>query len=354
MAEMAPELVDVSLGGDDAAGQEQACAHRFPELHEAATTGRPTFRHLVQARGIFQQPKKEGDDDLAAWLLPRLRQRFADVHGGIEKEFYCKHVVGGCLLASDASLHSILNSAPPELIAQEIECKIMARESGVGFASPRLRPQLEEATDHAYSALTRVLGAANLVADPTADEAAKTAALVSAAQEGAAARARVSALLQRQARYEYFQGVLAGVLPTVLLIAVLGAVADAYVSSLFSVAHAVGAVTMATLGAVVSVVQRMSSGGLVVDFTAPRGQRLALGALRPLVGAVFGAVAYFALLTGVLASGAEDADGASSFAFFALLGFAAGFSERFATDMLERAGQLIGAPTTAPEPAAPR
>lgn len=55
------------------------------------------------------------------------------------------------------------------------------------------------------------------------------------------------------------------------------------------------------------------------------------------------AVAYFTLLTGSLATGATTSTGPQSFAFFALAGFAAGLSERFATDMLERSGQLLGA-----------
>ena len=67
----------------------------------------------------------------------------------------------------------------------------------------------------------------------------------------------------------------------------------------------------------------------MIDFTAPKQQKIALGALRPIVGAVFGAVVYFAIIGGLLAVEARTGKDASiTVAFFAVAGFAAGFSER--------------------------
>ena len=85
---------------------------------------------------------------------------------------------------------------------------------------------------------------------------------------------------------------------------------------------------------------------LVIDFTAPKQQKIALGALRSIVGAVFGAVVYFAVIGGLLAVEARTGQDASiTVAFFAVAGFAAGFSERFAVDVLQRASSGI-LPTT--------
>jgi len=68
--------------------------------------------------------------------------------------------------------------------------------------------------------------------------------------------------------------------------------------------------------------------------------------LRPIVGAVFGAVVYFAIIGGLLAVQARTSKDASiTVAFFAMAGFAAGFSERFAVDVLQRASSGI-LPTT--------
>ncbi len=95
-------------------------------------------------------------------------------------------------------------------------------------------------------------------------------------------------------------------------------------------------------GAVISVTQRMTANTLVLDFSASKKQKLALGMLRPIVGAVFGAVVYFAMVGGLLAVNAKTGKDASiALAFFAVAGFVSGFSERFATDVLDRASSGI-------------
>ena len=90
----------------------------------------------------------------------------------------------------------------------------------------------------------------------------------------------------------------------------------------------------------------MTANTLVLDFTAPKYQKIALGALRPIVGAIFAAVVCLAIIGGFLAVEARTGKDASiSLAFFAVAGFAAGFSERLATDVLDRASTGI-LPTT--------
>lgn len=335
MAEMAPELSSATSAVDNA----EEYARRFPDLYKVATEGVPAFKHLVQARAMVRNT-----DNVTAlagdWLSDRLPDRFGAKRDGVVKDYYCTHVIGGCLLAGDRTIHSILNGAPVPLVTAEMECKVMAREASYGFKDQA--HQLDEATDHAYSALTRVMGAADVYANPDAPEAAKVEAIQTAVQEVHNAQRRVETLLQRQSRYEYFQGVLWGAPPTILLAALVGIAANLWWRGVVAPSELAAATTMAALGAVISVVQRMSTGSLVVDHTASRRQRQLLGSLRPLVGAIFGAVAHFAILTGLIASGASAGDRPASFGFFAFVGFSAGFSERFATDMLERAGQLLG------------
>jgi hypothetical protein len=100
---------------------------------------------------------------------------------------------------------------------------------------------------------------------------------------------------------------------------------------------------MGVFGSVTSVFQRISSGQLVLDYTAPRSQRWLLGGLRPFVGALFGSVVYFAIGAGLVAAVGQTQGQVptASIGFFAVVGFISGFSERFATDMLERAGKLL-------------
>lgn len=316
----------------------EASASRYPDLYQAAVNGPATFRHLVQAHQLAASTDQLACD-AGNWLIPVLSQRFSEVHGGIEKEYYCSEVVGGCLLAKDRAVYSILNSPPPELVDVEIACKVVAREALYGLQGKRVVQQREEATDHAYSGLTRVMVAADLVAGGASPEEIATA-IAAARTEVEVVKARVEILLHRQARLEYFQGVLAGIVPTFALVIAFGLAANAWWRSALVPSALVAAIAMSALGATISVIQRMSKGSLVIDHSASRWQRTMLGAFRPGVGAIFGSLAYFTLLAGVLAGGAAVGTPASV-AVFGVTGFAAGFSERFATDMLDQASKLI-------------
>jgi hypothetical protein len=144
-----------------------------------------------------------------------------------------------------------------------------------------------------------------------------------------------------------------GALITIPALAVAGWAAVHYGANQLNEPGAPGSLTAAIIGgaagAVISVTQRMTTQTktpLLIDFTAPKQQKIALGALRSIVGAVFGAVVYFAVIGGLLAVEARTGKDASiTVAFFAVAGFAAGFSERFATDVLQRASSGI-LPTT--------
>jgi hypothetical protein len=67
---------------------------------------------------------------------------------------------------------------------------------------------------------------------------------------------------------------------------------------------------------------------------------------REIVGATFGAVAYFGLIAGVLGSAAASTGPTAAFGLSAVTGLAAGFSERLATDVVKRA-EALGTVTTA-------
>jgi len=103
----------------------------------------------------------------------------------------------------------------------------------------------------------------------------------------------------------------------------------------------IGCLVAGALGAVVSVIARINSGTFALDFDVARGYTLFLGALRPVIGSIFGLLAYFMLTSGfvdVFKLPAEDT--LQRFYFLCVIGFAAGFSERWAQDTLT--GGLTG------------
>jgi hypothetical protein len=88
----------------------------------------------------------------------------------------------------------------------------------------------------------------------------------------------------------------------------------------------------------------MASGSLQLDYDAGRRTLMTLGAVRPAIGAVFGIVLFSAVEGGWLPAIHIATDNA--LAFYAVLGFLAGFNERFAQDMLvTSAAQLNAKPS---------
>jgi hypothetical protein len=143
----------------------------------------------------------------------------------------------------------------------------------------------------------------------------------------------------RSAHVVYLSGVLAGA-AVLAAVGVLGWILWRAGFSSASVRTAVGAFAAGGIGALVSVMSRMTTGRLAVDYDIGRDTLRVFGALRPFIGAVFGLALYFALESNLL--NLQVGESASdTFAFYVFLGFLAGFSERWAQDMLLGAGRSL-------------
>ena len=334
---------------DDAAtGEPQDPVHasarqRVPDLYHVATHGPVSFQHIAQARRIRQlRPDLRAESRLVERML---EERYLEAEDdGIRSEYWCQKAYGGCALTTKGRLHSVLNTFAGELVVLEGSIRQLARDVDRVFDEPSAANQREEALETLYSVMARVMATADVFADPDASPAAREEALVAVRAEWSLARRRTSILIQRQARFEYLGGVALGLVLTLALFAGLGALAAVNWPNQIAAPALLAATLAGSVGALVSVVQRMASGDHVLDYTAARWQKTLIGAARPLVGAIFAAVVHFALLGGLLTmqgsmSNAQNTP--ATFAFFALTGFAAGFSERLATDILERAGATL-------------
>jgi hypothetical protein len=99
------------------------------------------------------------------------------------------------------------------------------------------------------------------------------------------------------------------------------------------------------LGAVLSVLSRMSSGKLQIHHDVGPSYIGWLGGIRPLLGAAFAVALYYAIRGEVVPI--EVKTGTSDIAFYFAIGFLAGFSERWVKDVLHVAEQDL---TPAPQP----
>jgi hypothetical protein len=97
------------------------------------------------------------------------------------------------------------------------------------------------------------------------------------------------------------------------------------------------------IGAIVSVMSRMSSGNLDIDFETRRGFLALLGGFRPLIGAIFGVALYFGMASGILPI-EPPSEETQTFFFLTFLAFLAGFSERWAQDMLVSSPRNLATP----------
>ncbi|HEX5619351.1 MAG TPA: hypothetical protein VFX51_13085 [Solirubrobacteraceae bacterium] len=164
-------------------------------------------------------------------------------------------------------------------------------------------------------------------------------------RELAQAQAYYRASAQRQAQLEYLLGMLTAIIPAAAITAII-AITAGLLDKPATVAVLGGAI-----GAVVSVMSRMSSGSIELKPESGKKTIRALGFMRPVIGGIFGAVVYVFLAGGIVEI-VTPPTGTGELAFYGGLGFLSGFSERFANDVIAQgASKTPPLPDTARSPA---
>lgn len=142
-----------------------------------------------------------------------------------------------------------------------------------------------------------------------------------------------------QARRQYLTGTLFGALALGG-----GVVLIKFLVATFSHVHidtrGLGTVVAGGIGAVLSVMTRLTGNNLSVDPAAGRRLVLLAGGFRPLIGGIF-AFAIYVFVEGGLLPVKVTVVGLQATYFFLGIAFLAGFSERFAQDAVTRAGGMI-------------
>jgi hypothetical protein len=141
---------------------------------------------------------------------------------------------------------------------------------------------------------------------------------------------------KRAAQFYYLRGVALG-LALVALVAVLLGQVETSALQMDLLAWTMGA---GATGAAVSVLLRVRSSGLVLDYRVGRRRLLLLGAIRPVIGAVSGSLVYFLSLAGILPL-AESSAFSRQVGLHVISGFLSGYSERWIQDMLANVGERL-------------
>lgn len=151
---------------------------------------------------------------------------------------------------------------------------------------------------------------------------------------------------EKEARIVYFWGMVVGALVSGGVAILLALVV--WATGWFNPPHTTGAETFFVcyaaggLGAIVSVLMRMSSNRFNVDFEVGRATVRVLGSFRPFIGAVFGIALYFLVLSTLLRMELPESDG-QAFFFLGTLAFLSGFNERWTNVLFGKVEKTIAA-----------
>jgi hypothetical protein len=319
-----------------------------PELMGALKGGKPRFAHVALASWLARRPDvPEADRDLLRRNFPDMFERFERSSGRIVSWYMATEVFAAAALTDNDGISVSLGRELPPGSAELVD--LIRRCQQVAYSAwHRLnrfdRRQCQTMVFQVIEEALRRLDTDGVVRSddcmgPLKDR-------LDQAEEF------MLRCATRRAQSKYLKGMLVG---TVAIGAAIAAVTIALGATgeltrlggqLLLVA------TAGMVGAVVSVLWRMTSGSFRMNLPTldhdMKGTDLRLmAALRPVIGLVF-ALGAIVLVMGELIP-LDQQGGTSQTALFAAIGFLAGFSERLAQDMFARSGQgLAGAAGESP------
>jgi hypothetical protein len=353
-------------------GQLQAC-------RQALASNCVTFHDVATAWFAMTDPALDGKqrNDFVK-LYPALRETFAKPRGGIVTAVFCRNIrVAAALTSSDRAAEN--PEGVIELAAEKkLERTEKAKRAAAVSAAIHVEPSLGDPADWQaktilftcqtlhnravefltpkprkigmrmiFGVITALLGMLDARQVPGGGQLAP--AEVACLQEELRRTERyIERSMQRQAQLEYFFGMLWSWIALLLAFAAVAGVAALEHHLPFMKEPLVLAAIAGALGAVVSVMQRMTSGRLRLASEDGRGTIRILGAIRPVLGAILGVVLVVLLSGGLMPFDSKGVD-ADTLPYYVIgLAFIAGFSERFAQDMLSgAAGGLTSGKATA-------
>ena len=284
----------------------------------------------------------------AAQAFDDARVAFEKRHGELVNAYWCSNVESAVALTRKKRLRGAIGSQWgfhretdwatqdfPEVAEQLHRCDELAVRANAVLKSVRQRICMQLV----YASASHLLG----LVDTRAGSSSEAAVTDAVAKERTAidkAQAYYHEAANGQAQMAYFAGM-------VMVTAALSVFAIVFLT--LSWATPVAALIAGAVGAVVSVVQRINSGKFEVE-TDVGGYPCFLGGLRPLIGGAFAMVISFAFTGGLLHEPIAAGESTDHRRLALLvLGFFAGFSERWAQDTLT---SIVPAAKPPPDPPA--
>lgn len=293
-----------------------------------------SFSELVYAHFDWWRERQAGNTDhKATQAYDAARAAFERRHGEIVRAFWCSHVESAVALTEKRRLRGLRSPAwgfhresdwatqnSPDVAADLHRCDELAVRANTVLTGVRQRICMQLV----------VASAAHLLSIVDARASNSDAATTSAALNQERSTIKKAEAYYRQASNGQAQMVYFGGMAAVTLI--LSIFATIWLT--ISWATPVAALIAGAIGAVVSVIQRITNGHFTLE-TDVGGYPFFLGGLRPLIGGAFAMAISFAFTGGLLhlPVAANESTDNRRLALL-VLGFIAGFSERWAQDTL--------------------
>lgn len=263
-------------------------------------------------------------------LYPLVLDAFENEHGAIVEEYWCEEFAAGVVRTTKGDKLHFEGNLPVLAEAITDRSKDLRQRAGEFLSSKELGYILPGL----YSLLTQWLALVDATAPRQATKDVDENDLAPYEKRLDQIERQINQRMAWRGQRWYIGGTLIGLTAVSVVLGALALPASGTWQQLFE-----GAVFGAA-GAIASVLLRMHRGGLRVN--ASQGPTLVYAAamVRPLMGALFGAVICAAALSGHFAIDLPKAE-AERFFLLVVLGFVAGFSERWAPNLLEvRKGDL--------------
>jgi hypothetical protein len=351
------EVAD-ALGASTQVDMRDEPRRSIPDYDSAIDSSTVTVDQLIEATRLSR--KRTNNDERSRVLygsyLPRLLDSYMRAHGEIEESFVAQNLDAGAVLVKKkekgGDAFTIHVRYPPEhvaLVAPEFEetlwrCSALARKSRQLLRSTNARMVLRLM----YSLIVYLLSV--LDSQQGAPEAERKQrierALETAGEHLDSAQQQYMRSAIWGAQLAYCQGMIFGLLALLAVLAGIGLLGTSIDETEFSrILMTLGA---GGVGALVSVMQRLTAERLRLNPTAEHNSLRLLGAFRPLLGGILGLVIYVLISGDLLNIAVPPGSPIKTLYFLAGLAFLAGFSERLAQDTLAQATpQAIGIPPAA-------
>jgi hypothetical protein len=291
-----------------------------------------------------------GEKQLCRERFPALLEAYERQHGQICRSFFAQHAFVAAAITEQDELEIVWSRR--ESVQSPAEVRLLSRCDELSYAAYHRLHQYDRrhCQQMIFSVVMELLRRIDRqqqepASEVRADQIDELSARLDEAEDFMLRSAK------RRAQSHYLKGMLAGTGAVLVGVALLGWLLSALGLAGSENADAVLALSAGALGALISVLMRMTGGQFnmnlpVLDSEMQKTDVHLVAAARPLIGAVSGVIAYALVRSSLVPIDPPSSDD-PTFLWMGIA-FLAGFSERLAQDMFARSGRGLDGAAEAP------